>query len=223
MSSFDPRLRARLRRAQRYSMKAEIRILLNRSRLRQELRAIYRADSALPWGASMKVQKYVLLSALSILSVIASGQCTRPEMNPVWDSGKQQFSCVAPAGSAGISHDEIVSPKGNKEFCSTARENLLKACPASDEGKTCKSKAKSIFNACYKDFKAQSESQAGSAGTANQAAKTDRAVCMQTFNQQQQACQARKLPPPAPGQPYVPDTCLQDALTAQNKCLANSR
>jgi hypothetical protein len=29
----------------------------------------------------------------------------------------------------------------------TARENLLKACPASDEGKTCKSRGKSIFNA----------------------------------------------------------------------------
>jgi hypothetical protein len=33
---------------QRHSMKPEFRILLNRSRLRQELRAIYRADSALP-------------------------------------------------------------------------------------------------------------------------------------------------------------------------------
>jgi hypothetical protein len=73
-------------------------------------------------------------------------------MNPVWDTGKQQFSCVAPSGSVGISHDDTVAPKGNKEFCSTARENLLKACPASDEGKTCKNKAKSIFNACYKDF-----------------------------------------------------------------------
>jgi hypothetical protein len=46
---------------------------------------------------------------------------------------------------------------------------------------------------------------------------------MQTFNQQQQACQARKLPPPAPGQPYIPDTCLQDAIKAQDKCLANGR
>jgi hypothetical protein len=171
----------------------------------------------------MKVQIYVVLSALSLLSVSASGQCARPEMKAVWDSDKQQFSCVGPSGSAGISHDDTVSPKGNKEFCSTARENLLKACPAPDEGKTCKNKAKSIFNACYKDFKAQSESQAGSAGTTNQAAQTDRAVCMQTFSQQQQACQTRKLPPLAPGQPYVPDTCLQDASKAQNSCLANSR
>jgi hypothetical protein len=141
----------------------------------------------------------------------------------MWNSGEQQFSCVAPSGSAGNSHDETVSPKGNKKFCSTARENLIKACPASDEGKTCKNKAKSIFDACYKDFKAQSESQAESAGTTNQGAKTDPAVCMQTFRQQQQACQARKLPPPGPGQPYVPDTCLQDAIKAQNTCLANSR
>jgi hypothetical protein len=168
----------------------------------------------------MKVQIYVVLSALSIFSVSASGQCARPEMNPVWNSGTQQFSCVAPSGSVGNSHDDTVSPKGNKEFCNTARENLLKACPASDEGKICKSKAKSIFNACYK---AQTESQTGSAGATDQSAKTDRAVCMQTFTQQQQACQSRKLPPVAPGQPYVPDTCLQDAIKAQDKCLANSR
>ena len=171
----------------------------------------------------MKGQIYVVLSALSILSVSASGQCARPEMDPVWDTGKQQFSCVAPSGSVGISHDDTVAPKGNKEFCSAARENLLKACPASDEGKTCKNKAKSIFNACYKDSKAQSESQTGSASTTNQAAKTDSAVCMQTFARQQQMCQSRKLPPPAPGQPSAPDTCLQDAIAAQNTCLANSR
>ena len=30
----------------------------------------------------------------------------------------------------------------------------MKACPASNEGMTYKSKAKSIFNACYKDSKA---------------------------------------------------------------------
>jgi hypothetical protein len=64
---------------------------------------------------------------------------------------------VANPGSS--SHDETVSPKGDKEFCSNARENLLKACPASNEGKSCKSKAKSIFNSCYKDAKAQSESK----------------------------------------------------------------
>ena len=152
----------------------------------------------------MKVQIYVMLSALT---VSALGQCAKPEMNPVWNSSKQQFSCVAPSGSAGISHDDTVSPKGNKEFCSTARENLLKACPASGEGKPCKSKAKSIFNACYKDFKDQSESQAGSAGTTNQAAKTDRAVCMQTFSQKQQACQGRKLHLPPDNRMFLRLVC----------------
>jgi hypothetical protein len=165
----------------------------------------------------MKVQICVALFTLSMLSVGASGQCAKPEMNPVWDTGKQQFRCVAPTGSEGISHDDTVSPKGDKEFCSSAHENLLKACSASDEGKTCRGKAKSIFNACYKG---QSGSQTGSPGATNQATKTDRAVCMQTFIQQQQACQSRKLPPLAPGQPYVPDTCLQDAVNVENACLA---
>jgi hypothetical protein len=171
----------------------------------------------------MKVQIFVILSTLSVLTAGVSGQCTRPDSNPMWDGGKQEFRCVAPSDTAGISRDETVSPKGNREYCNAARENLLKACPASDEGKACKSKAKSIYNLCHKDLKAQGESQAGSARTTSQTAKTDRAVCMQTFNQQQQACQARKLPPASPGQPYVPDTCLQDAIKAQNTCLANSR
>jgi hypothetical protein len=165
----------------------------------------------------MKIQICLALFALSLLSVGASGQCAKPEMNPVWDTGNQQFRCITPAGSEAISHDDIVSPKGDKEFCASARDNLLKVCPASDQGKTCRGKAKSIFNACYKG-----SGQSGSPDTTNQGAKTDPAVCMQTFTQQQQACQSRKLPPPAPGQPYVPDTCLHDALTAQNKCLASS-
>jgi hypothetical protein len=171
----------------------------------------------------MKVPIYMVFAVFSLLSVGAPGQCPKPEMKPVWDTGKQQFRCVASSSSAGVLADDTVSFKGNKEFCSTARENLLTACPASNEGKTCKSTAKSLFNACYKDFKAQSENQTGSGQTPSQAGKTDRAVCMQTFNQQQQACQARKLPPPSPGQPYVPDTCWQDAIKAQDKCLANGR
>ncbi len=159
----------------------------------------------------------------AVAPVGAISQCARPEMNPIWDTDKQQFRCVATAGSEVSSHDETVSPKGDKVFCNNARENLRKACPSSNEGKTCKSKAKSIFNACYKDSKAQSESQTGSASTTNQAAKTDRAVCMQTFSRQQQPCQLRRVPPPSPGQPSAPDTCLQDAIAAQNTCLANSR
>jgi hypothetical protein len=167
----------------------------------------------------MKPQICALLSALVLISASALGQCAKPEMNPVWDSGKQQFRCVAPAGhTIAASDDYTVSPKGDKEFCSTARDNLIKACPSSDYGKACKSKAKSIFNSCYKDSKAQ-----GSSAPTNRESRTDPAICMQTYIQQQQACQARKIPPPAPGQPYVPDTCLQDAQTAQNKCLANSR
>ena len=171
----------------------------------------------------MNVQIFSILSALSILSISASGQYARPDVNPVWETGKQEFRCVPPSGLADVSRDDAVSPKGNKEFCSAARENLLKACPSSEESETCNSKAKSIFDNCYRDFKAQGESQAGSAGTTSQAAKTDRAVCMQTFSQQQQTWQARKLPPAGPGQPNVPDTCLQDAIKAQNTCLANSR
>jgi hypothetical protein len=112
----------------------------------------------------MKGQIYIVLSALTILSVSALGQCARPEMNPVWDAGTQQFTCVAPSGSVGTSHDDTVAPKGDKQFCSTAHESLLKACPASEEGKTCKNKAKSIFNSCYKDSQAQSANQAGSGG-----------------------------------------------------------
>lgn len=181
------------------------------------------ADSALPAEASMKLQIYVALFVLSMLPGEALGQCAKTEMNPIWDKDKQQFRCVETARSDVSSYDDTIAPKGDKEFCSNARENLLKACPASNEGKTCKSKAKAIFNACYKDSKAQSESQTGSAGITNQAIKTDRAVCMQTFSQQQQACQSRRLPPPSPGQPSTPDTCLQDALAAQSKCLANSR
>jgi hypothetical protein len=77
----------------------------------------------------MKVQIYAVLFALSTLSVGALGQCAKPEMNPIWDTDKQQFRCVATAGSEVSSHDETVSPKGDKVFCNNARENLMKACP----------------------------------------------------------------------------------------------
>jgi hypothetical protein len=160
------------------------------------------------------------LFGLSLYGVGARCQCAKPEMSPVWDGNQQQFRCAAPADSKDKIRDDSVSPKGDKEFCSSARDNLLKACPSSDEGKACKSKAKSIFNSCYKDAKGQN--QAGSSGSAIPNSRTDSAVCAQTYIQQQQACQARKPPPVAPGQPYVPDTCLQDAQTAQNRCLANN-
>jgi hypothetical protein len=203
-------------------MSPEIRILSDMSRLGNSSEQFHRLAQRL-WEASMKIQISATLFALSMLSAGALGQCAKPEMNPVWDTDKQQFRCAATKDSEVWSHDETVSPKGDKEFCNNARENLLKACPASNEGKSCKSRAKFIYNSCYKDAKAQSESHSGSTATSNQAAKTDPAVCMQTFTQQQQACQSRKLSPPAPGQPSAPDTCLQDAMTEQNKCLANSR
>jgi hypothetical protein len=141
-------------------------------------------------------------------------------MNPVWDVGQQRFRCEAPNHAKASQSKEVVSPRGDKEFCNSARDNLVKVCPAGSESKNCKGQAKAIFNACYKDSKAESENR--TSGSASQGT-TDRVTCMQTFAQQQQACQARKLPPPAPGQPSAPDTCLSDAYAAQNKCLANSR
>ena len=57
----------------------------------------------------MKVQIFVVPFALSMLSVGAIGQCARPEMNPIWDTDKQQFRCVATADSEVSSRDEVVS------------------------------------------------------------------------------------------------------------------
>ena len=61
----------------------------------------------------MKVQIFPVLFALSMFSVGAIGQCAKPEMNPIWDTDKEQFRCVATAGSEVSSHDETVSPKGD--------------------------------------------------------------------------------------------------------------
>jgi hypothetical protein len=171
----------------------------------------------------VRLQARLMLIAITAFSTGAWGQCTRPEVTPSWDAGTAQFKCVGPDGAKGSSSDEIVLPTGDKDHCNLARENLLKACPASNDGKVCREKAKSIFNACYKGSKRSDESRSGSASSTNQASKTEAAVCMNTFTQQQQFCQSRKLPPPSPGQPSAPDTCLQDALAAQKKCLANSR
>jgi hypothetical protein len=201
-------------------VEAGICIVVSRSRVAARiLEHSVHTGSAPPLEASMKSLICATLFGLSLSGVAARGQCAKPEMNPVWDSNQQQFRCAAPADSKDKIRDDSVSPKGDKEFCTNARDNLLKACPSSDDGKACRSKAKSIFNSCYKDAKGQS--QAGSA-SANSTTRTDSAVCAQAYIQQQQACQARKAPPVAPGQPYVPDTCLQDAQTAQNRCLANN-
>jgi hypothetical protein len=169
----------------------------------------------------MKIPICFVALAISTITASGSPQCAKPDINPVWDVSTQQFRCVTPNGSQGPSTDETVSPRGNKESCSKTRENLLKVCPNGPENKKCKEKAKTVFNACYKDSKAQTESRSPSSTTPT--TKADPAICMQAFNQQQQACNSRKLPPPVPGQPSTPDTCLRDAMAAQNRCLANSR
>ena len=168
----------------------------------------------------MKIQSQVLLLMLTTLSVAGVGQCPKPGMKSIWDSSKDQFRCTDPAAMTESAQSDIVPPTGDKSYCKSVRENLQKVCPSSDEGKACRKAAKSIFEACYKDSETSSS---GSAAPSSQPNKTDAAACMATYTQQQQACQSRITPPRVPGQPYVPDTCLSDALAAQNKCLANAR
>ena len=167
----------------------------------------------------MKIRILVALLTLSSIWVSAPGQCKKPEINPIWDSTNNQFRCVDPAAGTGSDHEDSVSPTGTKQSCGAVRENLLKVCPTSDEGKICRGKAKSIFNACYKNG---SEDRSAASNTRGKLGKADSSTCMTTYNQQQQACQSRRQTPASPGQPSVPDTCLQDALAAENKCLANS-
>lgn len=171
----------------------------------------------------MKIPNLAMVFVLAACSSGVLAQCTKPGINPIWDANKGEFRCIDPAADKGIGQDENVSPTGTKDFCSTVRESLLKVCPQSDDGKACRSKAKSIFNECYKDSKDKAPDSSKSANPANPSTKTDASACMATFRQQQQACQSRKIPPRSPGQPSAPDTCMQDAIAAQNKCLANSR
>ena len=117
-------------------------------------------SSAAMEGA-MKVGMPVALFALSLSSIQLCGQCARPELKPVWDPAQQQFKCVSPSGYPAPPPDSVISAKGDKDFCGGIRDNLQKVCPSSDEGKICKSKAKSIFNSCYKDFKGQSSVGSG--------------------------------------------------------------
>jgi hypothetical protein len=171
----------------------------------------------------MKIRILIAVLALTSNWVGASAQCKKPEISPIWDSSRSQFRCIDSAVVNRSDYDESVSPTGTKESCGVVRENLLKVCSPSDEGKTCRSKAKSIFNACYKGSKNGNEDHNGSTSTTSQTGRPDSSTCMTTYNQQQQACQARRQPPSSPGQPSAPDTCLQDAMAAENKCLANSR
>ena len=167
----------------------------------------------------MRIRILVALLTLSSIWISAPGQCKKPEINPIWDSTNNQFRCVDPAAGTGSDHEDSVSPTGTKQSCGAVRENLLKVCPTSDEGKICRGKAKSIFNACYKNG---SEDRSAASSTRGQLGRADSSTCTTTYNQQQQACQSRRQPTASPGQPSVPDTCLQDALAAENKCLANS-
>jgi hypothetical protein len=185
-------------------------------------RSCCRADFSFCRRPSMKVHLQVIPLLIATFSIVASGQCAKPGMSPIWDSAKAQFRCTNPSSTARTSQDDAVAPIGNKDFCTKARENLQKTCPTPDAGKSCRNTAKSIFEACYKGLKASSD-RGVTTDPAPQPRKTDPSACMSTFRDQQQVCQSRKTPPPAPGQPYVPDTCLSDAMAAQNKCLANPR
>lgn len=198
-------------------------ILLIESLLRPAPRKFVGLIPALPpRRLSMKVHLQAFPLLITALSIAAAGQCAKPGMSPIWDLAKGQFRCIDSSATTRSAQDDSVSPTGNKDFCKSARENLLRACPTSDEGKTCRNTAKSIFETCYKTTNARSD-RGGTTSTSSQSSKTDPSVCMTTFTQQQQVCQSRKSQPRSPGQPYVPDTCLSDAMAAQNKCLANTR
>jgi hypothetical protein len=168
----------------------------------------------------MKIQHLVLSFVLTTLSIACTGQCPKSGTKPIWDSNKSQFRCADPAATSESAQSDLVPPTGDKNSCKSIREDLQRACPSPDEGKTCKNAAKSIFESCYKSSETSSS---GSAASSSSSSRTDAATCMTTYTQQQQACRTRVTPPRAPGQPYVPDTCLSDALAAQNKCLANAR
>jgi hypothetical protein len=167
----------------------------------------------------MKIQLQVLLLVLTTLPVVSTGQCPNPGVKAIWDSNKDQFRCIDPAARSESAQSDIVQPTGDKGYCKSIRENLQQVCPLSDEGKVCKNAAKSIFETCYKG----SDTSSRSTTPSSQPNRTDASACMATYKQQQQACQSRPTPPRTPGQPYVPDTCLSDAMAAQNKCLANAR
>jgi hypothetical protein len=164
----------------------------------------------------MKIQHLSLLCVLATFSLACTAQCPKAGTKPTWDSNKEQFRCTDATATSESAQSELVPPKGDKNSCKSIREDLQRSCPSGDEGKACKNSAKSIFEACYKGSENSSKGSASSN-------RTDSSSCMTTYQQQQQACQARTPPPRSAGQPYIPDTCLSDALAAQNKCLANSR
>jgi len=166
--------------------------------------------------AIMKLHLPLLSLAFATISIctVSPAQCAKPDNQVSWDTSKEQFRCVGlPPARASVTMDQ---PSGDKTYCKGIRSDLQKVCPAGNDQKVCKDSAKAIFDACYKSSETSNRSSPGSAASTN---RNDPASCMATYQQQQQACQARATPNRAPGQPYVPDTCLSDALTAQNKCL----
>jgi hypothetical protein len=164
----------------------------------------------------MKIHHLILSLVFTTLSVACTAQCPKAGTKPTWDSNKEQFRCTDATATSESAQSELVPPKGDKNSCKSVREDLQRACPSGDEGKACKNSAKSIFEACYKGDENNSKASSSSS-------RTDSATCMATYQQQQQACHARVTPPRGAGQPSVPDTCLSDAMAAQNKCLANAR
>ena len=165
------------------------------------------------------MDRRIILSLLLLCApcVSAMAQCSSADLKPQWDADKTHFHCVDPKNPAASVKDGDVQVTGDKQQCTSARDNLQAACPAGNEGKACRNEAKSIFNMCKRSKSDSAGTVAGSTGP-----KTDASLCMTTFQQQQQACAAHKAPPPVPGQMTPPDTCLQDAIAAQSKCLANS-
>jgi len=163
----------------------------------------------------MRLCKYLLFSSTFLLSTGLVAQCAKPDAMPKWNGVIGQFSCPDFGDMRAPGSGVMVQPRGDKSFCRSVRDNLVTACPSTAEGKSCRNRAQSISKECFKG----SKNDAQTTSSTNSAAKTDVSVCMKTFDQQQQACQSRRMPTSS----SMPDTCLKDALTARDACMANSR
>jgi hypothetical protein len=166
----------------------------------------------------MKFRIPMMLLVFGALSISTLAQCSNTNLKPVWDGDKAQFRCVNANNPSATVKDDAVQPVGDKAYCMSARDNLQAACPVSNEGKACRNEAKSFFNTCKRTKSDTAGTSANTRGTS----KADASACMTTFQQQQQACASHQSSPAAPGQITPSNTCLQDAIAAQSKCLANS-
>ena len=95
----------------------------------------------------MKIRIHILMLVLSALSASASAQCSDATQKPMWDAERNGFQCT------GAGAKELVQPVGDKVLCTSARQKLEAVCPAANEGKACRSEAKSIYNNCTKKGK----------------------------------------------------------------------